>query len=101
MKSPMAVNEKTIVTLVEAVRKVSSSLDLDEVVGTIFDSLKQLLDYSAAVICVIDARSHTLFELKTRGYPPESIGEDFLASGSGIIGWGIKKRRGEIGHDVE
>ena len=101
MNNSMAVNEKTIETLVDAVRKVSGSLDLDEVLETIFNSLKELIDYSAAVICVIDARSHALFELKTRGYPPESIGEDFLASGSGIIGWVIRNARGQIVNDVK
>jgi phosphoserine phosphatase RsbU/P len=97
----MPVNEKTIETLVDAVRKVSGSLDLDEVLETIFNSLKELIDYSAAVICVIDARSHVVFEQKTRGYPPQSIGEDFLASGSGIIGWVIKNASGQIVNDVK
>jgi phosphoserine phosphatase RsbU/P len=97
----MAVNEDTIETLVDAVRKVSGSLDLEEVLETIFNSLKELINYSAAVICVIDARSHTIFELKTRGYPPQSIGADFLASGSGIIGWVIKNVSGQIVNDVK
>jgi len=65
----MAVNEKTIETLVESVRRISISLDLDEVLDTIFESLKEMIDYSAAVICVIDARSGAVYELKTAGYP--------------------------------
>jgi serine phosphatase RsbU (regulator of sigma subunit) len=97
----MPVHEKTIETLIEAVRKVSSSLDLDEVLDTIFDSIKELIDYSAAVIYVIDARSGEVSEFKTRGYAPESISEDFLSTGSGIIGWVIRNRRGEIVDDVK
>lgn len=97
----MPVHERTIATLVEAVRRVSGSLDLDEVLDTIFDSLKELLDYSAAVICIIEPRTHTIFEVKTRGYPPQIIGDDFLQSGSGIIGWVIKNARGEIVNDVK
>ncbi len=97
----MAVNEKTIETLIEAVRKVSVSLDLDEVLDTIFHSIKELLDYSAAVISLIDPNSHALLESKTYGYPPHSIEDDFLASGSGIIGWVIKNGRGEIVNDVK
>lgn len=97
----MPVQEKTIQTLIEAVRKVSSSLDLDEVLTTIFDSIKELIDYSAAVIYVIDARSGEVDEFKTRGYLPESISEDFLATGSGIIGWVIRNRAGEIVDDVK
>jgi sigma-B regulation protein RsbU (phosphoserine phosphatase) len=97
----MAVNEKTIETLVEAVRKVSSSLDLDEVLDTIFDSLKELVDYSAAIICIIDIGSNTVYELKTAGYPPNSVGQDFLASGGGIIGWVLENGHGEIINDVK
>ena len=97
----MAVNERTIKTLVEAVRKVSGSFDLDEVLDTIFNSLKELIDYSAAVICVIDPHTHALFEVKTLGYPPQSIPDEFLLSGNGIIGWVIKNGRGEIVNDVK
>lgn len=97
----MAVQEKTIETLIEAVRKVSSSLDLEEVLDTIFDSIKELIDYSAAVIYVIDARSGEVHEFKTRGYLPQSISEDFLSTGSGIIGWVIRNRKGEIVDDVK
>ena len=98
---PMPVHEETIQTLIEAVRKVSSSLDLDEVLDTIFDSIKELIDYSAAVIYVIDARSGEVSEFKTRGYLPESISEDFLATGAGIVGWVIRNRTGEIVDDVK
>ncbi|HLG13100.1 MAG TPA: GAF domain-containing SpoIIE family protein phosphatase [Blastocatellia bacterium] len=97
----MAVHEETIETMIEAVRKVSSSLDLDEVMDTIFDSLKELINYSAAVVCVVDLRSGAVFEMKARGYAPDAIGEDFLASGSGIIGWVIKHGRGQIVNDVK
>ena len=58
----MPVHEKTIETLIEAVRKVSSSLDLDEVLDTIFDSIKELINYSAAVIYVMDSRSGEVHE---------------------------------------
>ncbi|HKP13256.1 MAG TPA: GAF domain-containing SpoIIE family protein phosphatase [Blastocatellia bacterium] len=97
----MPVHERTIATLIDAVRRVSSSLDLEEVINTIFDSLKELIEYSAAVICIIDPRTHTLFEVRTRGYPPQIIGDDFLQSGGGIIGWVIKNASGQIVNDVK
>lgn len=97
----MPVHEQTIATLIDAVRRVSGSLDLDEVINAIFDSIKELINYSAAVICIIDPRTHALFEVKTRGYPPQIIGDDFMQSGSGIIGWVIKNVRGEIVNDVK
>src|SRR5262249_50269824 len=97
----MAVNEKTIETLIEAVRKVSASLDLDEVLDTIFDSLKELINYSAAIIFVLDLRSGAVHEMKARGYPPDSVGEGLLSSGIGIIGWVFKNARGQIINDVK
>jgi sigma-B regulation protein RsbU (phosphoserine phosphatase) len=95
------VREKTTETLIDAVHRVSSSPDLDEVMETIFDSLKELLDYSAAVICVVDSRDGVLYRLKTRGYPPGSITDDFFGSGRGVIGWVIKHKRGVIIDDVK
>jgi serine phosphatase RsbU (regulator of sigma subunit) len=97
----MIAKEKTIATLVEAVRRVSGSLDLDIVLDTIFDSVKELIDYSAAVIVVVDSTNGDILEMKTHGYPPQAITEDFLVSGSGIIGWVIKNARGEIVGDVK
>ena len=94
--------EKTIETLIEAVRKISRSPDLTEVLETIFVSLKELLDYSAAVIVIVDARTGAIMEMKARGYPRDDIaGEDFLASGSGIIGWVLKNGQPQIINDVK
>jgi len=49
----------------------------------------------------MDPRSGEVHEFKTRGYLPQSISEDFLATGSGIIGWVIRNRTGEIVDDVK
>jgi sigma-B regulation protein RsbU (phosphoserine phosphatase) len=97
----MAINERTIETLVDAVRKVSSSLDLDEVLDTIFDSLKELIDYSAAVVAIVDPKTGAVRDRKARGYPPHEADEDFLAPGSGIIGWVIAHASGQIVNDVK
>jgi sigma-B regulation protein RsbU (phosphoserine phosphatase) len=96
----MAVSEETISTLVEAVRRVSNSLDLGEVMDTILDSLKELIDYSAAVVCVVDSKTGAVHGLRERGYPVEAVGESFLGPGKGIIGWVIDNGRGQIVDDV-
>jgi sigma-B regulation protein RsbU (phosphoserine phosphatase) len=96
----MAVSEETINTLVEAVRRVSNSLDLGEVMDTILDSLKELIDYSAAVVCVVDSKTGAVHGLRERGYPAETVGESFLGPGKGIIGWVIDNGRGQIVDDV-
>ncbi len=98
----MSVNEKTIETLIDAVRKASSSLDLDEVLETIFDSIKELIDYSAAVVGLVDSKTGAVQALKARGYPPEkTMGEEFLEPGRGIIGWVIAHKSGQIVDDVK
>jgi sigma-B regulation protein RsbU (phosphoserine phosphatase) len=96
----MSVTENTTETLIEAVRKISHSLDLAAVVDTIFDSLKELLNYSAAVICVVDAKTGGIYDLKARGYPSPVAEDDFLAKGSGIIGWVLKNAQPQIVNDV-
>ncbi|HKY06427.1 MAG TPA: GAF domain-containing SpoIIE family protein phosphatase [Blastocatellia bacterium] len=88
-------------TLINSVRKVSGSLDLDEVVETIFNAVKELIDYSAAVVCLVDPKTGVVQEVKAWGYPPDAIGEAFLASGSGIIGWVIRHASGQIVNDVK
>jgi len=97
----MAVNEKSIETLINGVRRVTSSLDFDEVADTIFESLKELMNFSAAIVYVADPRNGTNKELKVHGYPPQSIREDFLVSGSGVIGWVMKHGAGQIINDVK
>ncbi|HET8675327.1 MAG TPA: GAF domain-containing SpoIIE family protein phosphatase [Blastocatellia bacterium] len=97
----MAVHEKTIETLIDAVRKVSGSLDLDIVLDTIFDSIKELIDYSAAIVCVVDLETGAIRDLKAHGYPTVVVAGDLLAEGEGIIGWVIKHRRGQIINDVK
>ena len=101
LEGSMAVNEKTIETLIEAVRKVSNSLDLDEVLDTICDSLKELIDYSAAVVCVVDPKTGAIQDLKARGYPAHGLEGDVLTSGNGIIGWVMKHGREQIVNDVK
>jgi phosphoserine phosphatase RsbU/P len=97
----MAVHENTIDTLIEAVRKVSDSLDLDEVLEAVFDSLKELIDYSAAIVCVVDPKSGDIQDLKARGYPVGEPHDRVLTSGSGIIGWVMKHGREQIVNDVK
>ena len=96
----MSEKQKTTETLIEAVRKISRSLNLDDVVETIFNSLQELLGYSAAVICVIDLKTGLIRELKARGYPEHAIDEKSLEIGNGIIGWVLEHARPQIVNDV-
>jgi sigma-B regulation protein RsbU (phosphoserine phosphatase) len=97
----MPVSEETLNTLVDAVRKVSGSLDLGEVLDTILGSLKELINYSAAVVCVVDSKTGAVHGLRERGYPALSVGENFLQPGKGVIGWVIENATGQIVSDVQ
>lgn len=97
----MTLGEKNIETLVNAVSKVSSSLDLDVVLETIFDSLQELMDYAAAVVSLVDSKTDVVHGIKARGYPPDENLEHALEQGSGIISWVIQNGRGQIVNDVK
>jgi serine phosphatase RsbU (regulator of sigma subunit) len=95
------VSEKTINTLVDAVRRVTSSLNLGQVLDTILDSLAELIGYSAAVVCVVDSKTGAVRDLKSRGFPPIPANGNFLEPGHGIVGWVIKNGQGQIVADVK
>jgi sigma-B regulation protein RsbU (phosphoserine phosphatase) len=97
----MPVTQERLDTLVDAVRKISTSLELGDVLDTILDSLEELINYSAAVVCVVDSKTGAVHGLRERGYPPTAVGESFLKPGTGIIGWVINHGRGQIVGDVK
>jgi sigma-B regulation protein RsbU (phosphoserine phosphatase) len=80
---------------------VSNSLDLNQVLDAVFDSVKELIDYSAAVVCVVDPRSGAIRDMKARGYSSGGLDDGILTSGSGIIGWVMKHGREQIVNDVK
>src|SRR5215510_11284802 len=96
----MPVTQERLNTLVDAVRRISTSLELGEVLDTILDSLEELIHYSAAVVCVVDSKTGAVHGLRERGYPAEAVGDSFLDPGKGIIGWVIDNSRGQIVDDV-
>src|SRR5258708_5622483 len=84
--------------LVETVRKISVSLELNDVLKLIIDSLKDLVDYDAAVICTTDPKTKQIHDAIARGYdPPPS---NLLEPGEGIIGWVVENAKGVVVHDV-
>jgi len=97
----MPVTQERLDTLVDAVRKISTSLELGDVLDTILDSLEELINYSAAVVCVVDSKTGAVHGLRERGYPPTAVGESFLKPGTGIIGWVINHGSGQIVGDVK
>jgi sigma-B regulation protein RsbU (phosphoserine phosphatase) len=82
--------------LLEITRKISRSLDLEEVLAQVMDTLDQLLPYDAAGIYIIRRDPHVseggtsalVFHAEAvRGYDIEEMMELRLKLGEGLIGW--------------
>ncbi|HEX8336206.1 MAG TPA: GAF domain-containing protein, partial [Pyrinomonadaceae bacterium] len=82
--------------LLEITRKISRSLDLEEVLAQVMDTLDQLLPYDAAGIYIIRRDPHLseggtsslVFHAEAvRGYDIEEMMELRLKLGEGLIGW--------------
>src|SRR5215207_5968985 len=82
--------------LLEITRKISRSLNLEEVLAQVMDTLDQLLPYDAAGIYIIRRDPHIseggtaslVFHAEAvRGYDIEELMELRLRLGQGLIGW--------------
>lgn len=86
--------------LLEIVRNISATLNLEGVLKSIVDNLSQLVSYDSAAIILVDRDKKTLQEIVARGYdkqPQEAIS---LKLNQGISGWVIRNKRGSIIPDV-
>ena len=98
--------------LLEITRKISRSLNLEEVLAQVMDTLDSLLPYDAAGIYIIRRDLHTteggsstlVFHAEAvRGYDIEELMELRLKLGEGLIGWvaqtGEAVRVADVGSD--
>jgi sigma-B regulation protein RsbU (phosphoserine phosphatase) len=95
--------------LLEITRKISRSLNLEEVLAQVMDTLDSLLPYDAAGIYIIRRDPHTtdggstalVFHAEAvRGYDIEEMMELRLKLGEGLIGWVAQKGEGVVVPDV-
>lgn len=86
--------------VLRAARTVGSSLDLDEVLDHLIESLSEFLPCDAVGIYLLDEETGALRQLKHRGYPPGT--EQLLRDrpGRGITGWVGRQRQGLIVDNV-
>ena len=87
--------------LLDMDRLISSSLDLNEVLGLILDSLKRLVKYDAAAIFLIDREKQEVGEIKTRGFDPAIEPDLRLKLGQGLVGWVAQNKETVIVPDVD
>ncbi|HEX8150590.1 MAG TPA: GAF domain-containing SpoIIE family protein phosphatase [Pyrinomonadaceae bacterium] len=95
--------------LLEITRKISRSLDLEEVLAQVMDTLDQLLPYDAAGIYIIRRDPHLseggtsslVFHAEAvRGYDIEEMMELRLKLGEGLIGWVAQTGEAVVVSDV-
>lgn len=86
--------------LVEIGKKISSSLDLNEVLETIIDSVKLLVEYDAGGIFLITQKDLVLHKMVTRGYDRNLLNKLFIKIDQGIAGWVVKHKVPRIINDV-
>lgn len=96
--------EKKFQLLLEISEKISTTLDLDVLLGHLVDTAKSIVSYDAAGIYVLQ-RSNTgqrLIEgMVTRGYSPGGSEKDLLLKfGEGVVGNVIKQGKSRIIPDV-
>jgi serine phosphatase RsbU (regulator of sigma subunit) len=86
--------------LYEVGKRISSSLDLDEVLTLIIDSLQMVVPYDAAVILLLDKEKGIVTQQTIRGYGEMGAEYMHLKVGEGISGWAAKTGRAIIVPDV-
>lgn len=96
------VNRKSLqnLLLLEIGKKISSSLDINEVLKKIIDSIKQLMKYNAGGIFLIDESKNELRRMTTRGYDKRILDKLSLKLDLGIYGWVIQNKRASLINDV-
>jgi len=86
--------------LLDVTRALASTFDLDEVMEAIFTSLRQVVDYDAAAIYLMNPETQALEMASCAGYP-DGCEEAFgLQVGQGIVGWVAKHGAPVIVPDV-
>ena len=87
--------------LLEVSRTLATPLDLDEVIEAIFKSLRQVVNYDAAAIYLVNKATHALELVSEVGYPEGSEDAFRLQVGQGIVGWVAKTGEAVIVADVK
>jgi sigma-B regulation protein RsbU (phosphoserine phosphatase) len=67
--------------------RVSSTLDLNEVMELILDSLRQVVDFDAGGVYIVGNEPTEIECVTARGYEPDMADRVELKFGEGVVGW--------------
>lgn len=90
--------EKT--TLFEVGKKLSTYLDMDEILEQILDLLNRVVSYDAVGVYLINKESQEIENVITRGLDPEEEARLHLKVGQGLVGWVAKTGQSAVVPDV-
>jgi len=84
-------------------REITSTLDLDEVLGIVLRAMERVLGFNHSMILLTNLAADRLRLAASRGYEPSGVGAD-IALGEGVIGVVASRRKmmrmGNIGASV-
>ncbi len=80
--------------------RISSSLDVEEVLNLILHNLREVVEYHAGGIFLVDPDTMEIMRLTAMGYDPEMEDRLELKFGEGIVGWVAKNVEAVIVGDV-
>ena len=86
--------------LLEVAKALSEPLDLDEVLTAILGALREVVQYDAAAVYLVNRASSALERVIEVGYPPDSDEALGLRVGVGLVGWVAKTGEPVIVPDV-
>ncbi len=86
--------------LLEVAKALSEPLDLDEVLSAILSALREVVQYDAAAVYLVDRRTSALDRVIEVGYEPGSDEAFGLTIGVGLVGWVAKTGEPVIVSDV-
>jgi sigma-B regulation protein RsbU (phosphoserine phosphatase) len=86
--------------LYEVGMRISSSLDVEEVMALILQCLREVVDYDAGGIFLVDPDTTDIMRLTVTGYDPDMEARVELKFGEGIVGWVAKNAEPVIVADV-
>ncbi|MGB2770514.1 MAG: SpoIIE family protein phosphatase [Candidatus Zixiibacteriota bacterium] len=88
-------------TLLDVEKSLSSTLNLNELLELILDSLLKVVRYDAVVIFLIDREKGEIEHIKARGFAPALEPDLQLKIGEGLAGWAAKTKESLIVPDVK
>ena len=86
--------------LLEVSEQITSTLDLDELMGRIAALVKRVIDYDVFAILLLNEKTQQLRVRSSIGHPEENVRKLRIKVGEGIVGRAASERRSILVNDV-